>query len=203
MPNIKLHKNLKDNLHCFQACLKMVLDYFGDNYSFKKLDKITGFKKDKWTWSTKALLYLTRKNYNIINISSFDFKRFANQGKKYLKWYYSPDAYKEQNKYSDFNQEQKLTKKLIKSKIKIIKKDPKISDIEKYKKYLAIININHKVLDRLKGYANHSVVITKIKNNHVYFNDPGLPAKKSKAKKNLFNKAINDEVILIKRIFDS
>jgi len=198
MKKIRLHKNLKDNLHCFQACLKMVLGYFEDNYSFKQLDKISGFKKDKWTWSTKTLLYLS-KHYKVIDISGFDFKRFAQDGQEYLKWYYSPDVYKKQNKYSDFNQEQKLTKKLIKTKVKIIKKDPRVNDIKKYKNYLAVVYINDRILKGLRGYNNHSVVVTEISDKYVYFNDPGLPARKNKAKKSLFNRAINDEVILIKK----
>ena len=199
MPKVKLYQNLKDNLHCFQAVLKMVLDFFDNKYSFKKLDKITGFKKDKWTWSTKGLIYLSKK-YKIIDISNFDFKRFAHEGEKYLKWYYTPSAYKEQSKYSDFIEEQKLIKKLIKSKVKLIEKERvRVSDIEGHEDYLVIAFINDKILDGLKGYNNHSVVITKISDKCVYYNNPGLPAKKRRVKKNLFNKAINDEVILIKK----
>jgi len=200
MKNIKLYSNLKDNSHCFQACLKMSLNYFGKNYSFKKLDEITGFKKNKTTWSTKGLLYLSEHGYKIINICNFNFKRFAHDGEKYLKYYYTPDAYIYQKKYSDFKKEQKLTKKVLKSKIKLINK-PKITltNLKKYKNYLIIASVNSNALAKKKGYINHSVVITKITNKYIYFNDPGLPAGKRKISKKMFLKTINDEIIFIKK----
>jgi len=198
---IRLYHNLKDDFHCFQACLKMVLDYFGENYSFKRLDKITGFKKDKLTWSTKGLLYLSQNGYDIIDVCNFDFKRFAREGEKYLKWYYSPDAYKYQNEYSNFISEQKLIKKALDSKIKLVnKKNINIKlETKKYPDYAIIVSVNNFILNKEKGYDSHLVVVTKISSNYVFLNDPGLPARKRKVPLKLFNKALNDEFILIKK----
>ena len=54
--------NTSDNLHCYQAVIKMILDYFLPNkkYSWKEIEKITGLRKGFWTWPLKAAIELKK-----------------------------------------------------------------------------------------------------------------------------------------------
>ena len=81
---MRFYKNLKDDLHCFQAALKIVLSkyYPGKEYSFKYIDQVTGFKKGEFTQDTKGLLWLAEKGFEIVRVSDFDDNRFIKEGEK-------------------------------------------------------------------------------------------------------------------------
>lgn len=195
---IPFHKNLKDDLHCFQACLKMVLSFFvpKKNFTYKKLDEITGHKKGKWTWDTMTKLWLAKHNFLVIKISNFDYRKFAILGEKYLKKFWVSTVYETQKQMSDLKYEQYLSKKILSSRnIKLIKRRAKVKDIEKYfnQEFMIVALINPYILKRQKDYSSHSVVITGINKKFVIFHESGLPAKKNKkAPLKLFNKALYD-----------
>jgi hypothetical protein len=203
--NIPFYKNTKDNLHCVQACLKSVLKYYfpHKNYSFQYLDKVTYHRKNKWTWDFGMMLFLARLNFKVIYIADFDFYKFATLGEKYLIKIWSKDVYETQKKFSDFKQEQKLSRLVIKNrKIKLIKKNPTIDDINSlYKKeYLLLVSINPYSLDRVKGYASHLVVITNLTSRMITFHDPGLPPRPNRRVLNKnFEKAMDGTLIAIKK----
>jgi len=195
MLQIPFYKNLNDDTHCFQACLKMILKYFfpNRNYSFKYLDKVTYHQKNKWTWNSASLLFLSKIGFSVIIIENFDYKQFSKFGEQYLKLIWTKEVFDIQKKYSDFNQEKKFARKLIKNKlIKHYRKWATLKDLENlFKKgYLIMVPINPFVIEKKSGYANHLVLITDIKKEYIIFHDPGLPPlKNKKVPKKLFLKA--------------
>ncbi len=177
---IPFYKNLKDNNHCAQACLKSVLKFYfpHKNYSFKEIDKATAHKKGRWTWNSVILLFLVKQDFEVINIENCDYKTFAKRGEKFLKEGWTKEVYETQRRYSDFAQEQKLAKILLTNKqIKLEERYAKFSDIRKLFKegYLMIIPINPYVLSGQKGYVSHTVVVQKLLKKTIIFHDPGLP----------------------------
>lgn len=195
---IKFYSNLKDDLHCLQAGLKMVLSSFGKHYSFKELDKITGFKKWQWTWSTKMLIWLSGR-YEVMHIERFNYAAFAERGENYLKRIWDKDFFTAQKAHSDFRTEQGLAKKLLKSPVKLINRYGTIIDIEKYfGTRMIMVTVNSAVLNRWKGYFNHVVVLTNVNEKCVSFHDPGLPAKRNwRLAKKTFMKAMYDNATQI------
>lgn len=196
MLEIPIYKNTKDGTHCFQACLKSVLKFYFPKkaYSFKSLDRLTGHKKGKWTWDTKALIFLSKIGFEVIYISNFDYRKFAKLGEEYLRKHWTDEVYQVQKKFSDFRNEQHLAKKLIKEKkVKLKKRPGTLKDIKTLfaQGYIILAPINPYVLDRKKGYTSHLVIITDIKKDTIFFNDPGLPPQKNrKAKIKVFLRAM-------------
>ncbi|MBI3671376.1 hypothetical protein HY249_01115 [Candidatus Azambacteria bacterium] len=196
MLDIPFYSNLKDDTHCFQACLKMLLKHYfpNENSSFKYLDKVTFHKKNKWTWNSGALLFLSNMGFSVINIENFDYKQFVEFGEKYLRMIWTDEVFDTQKQYSDFKQERKLAKKLIKNKsIKLKRRWTNMGEVEDLfkKHYLIMISVNPYILKKMNGYAYHLVVITDIDKKYITFHDPGLPSlKNKKVLKTLFLKAM-------------
>lgn len=170
--------------------------YFPErSYSFEELDKLSNHIKGKWTWQGTSLLALSKMGFSVINIENLDYREFSKYGKKYLQSIWTDKIFSAQNKFSDLEQEQEIAKTLIKSKkIKLINKEVKIEDIEKYfyRDFMVLVSINPFVLKNEKFYGSHMVIITNIDRRHVTFHNPGLPPFKNKiVSRKLFVKAMS------------
>jgi len=200
---MRFYKNLKDDLHCFQAAIKIVLSkhYPNKEFSFSQINRATGFKKNSATWDSRGLLWLTKQGFEIERISDFDYHRFAKQGEKYLKWFWRPDVYEWQSKNANFNKEQEAVKALLPYISHTFRKAT-IRDIERayMHGYDIIASVNARMLDRRKGYTNHSVVVVGITKLFITFHDPGLPPEPNRrVSKRRFGKALS-EVIALRQI---
>jgi len=195
---IPFYSNTKDDLHCFQACLKSILKFYfpKKNYSFKYLDRVTAHKEGKGTWISAALIFLAKKGFKVVNIENFNYVKFASLGEKYLQKFWANEVYQTQKKFSDIKNEQRLAKLLIKEKnIKLKKRPAILKDIKKFFKagYILLCTINPYILQNKKGYFSHLVLITDLntKEKIIKFHDPGLsPQKNKKTPLNLFLKAM-------------
>ena len=78
---VPFYGNTKDNLHCFEACIKMVLKYFEPNKSFswKELDKLSGKKKGMGSWPTTMLINLYKRGYTIEMWEKWDYLAFVKE----------------------------------------------------------------------------------------------------------------------------
>lgn len=204
---IPFHPNAKDNLHCFQASLMMVLSFFEPavTYSVAEIDRVTGFQKERLTWNSLALLWLARKGYRIKDISDFDSESFAKSGKTYLREFWRADVYAVQNAESDLANEQRLTKRLLQTEeIEMINKRPTLAVLEKHlvSGWLAIANIDISRLNNSKQYSSHSVVLTGISQSSVFFHDPGsISHQNRRIKRSKFENVLADgELVLIKQL---
>lgn len=185
MLKIPFYKNTRDSLHCFQACLKSVLKFYfpKKDYSFKYLDRITAHKKGKGTWVSAALLFLAKKDFDIVNIEIFDYKKFARIGEEYLKRFWTDEVFQTQKRLSDFKNERKLAKILVKDKrIRLEKRPATFKDIRLFfkKECILLCTINPYILESKKGYYSHLVVVTDLKKDTIIFHDPGLPPFKNR-----------------------
>ena len=72
----------EDNVHCFQSCLSMVLQYLvlDKRLEFEEVDSITGYIEGNATWEMKGLLYLHQNGLDVRVINDFDYQRFSNEG---------------------------------------------------------------------------------------------------------------------------
>lgn len=183
MKKVPFYPNTKDNLHCYQACLRMVLKYFLPNKSFtyKQLDVMTGFKRDLWTWPIRGLISLLDLGFTIKVIEDFDYVEFTRIGSEYIRKLYGPVVAQEQEIHSNVKQAQKDLKKYL-DRIDYERRIPDIFEIKRFVNdgYLVGCNINAKSLRREKGYEGHFVVVFGVTSTHVTFHDPGFPAEKNK-----------------------
>jgi len=175
---IPFYSNTPDGTHCFQASLKMILKYFfpSEEYSIEKLDKITAKVEGLWTWPMAGLIWLQEKGLEIKNIEVFDYDKFIKERGRYLIEEYGEEVGSAQIKYSNINQEIRLSQKLL-EKVDIEKRIPEIKDIEELlaNNYAIMVNVNSLALENEEGYEGHFVIIKGINDEGFVLNDPGLP----------------------------
>ncbi len=163
-------------MHCVQACLKTLLHYFDmPVLSFKELDKITGHDPDKFTWMSKALLWLASKRLHVLHIENLDYVMFSKQGEKYLKNIWDAETFKVQDQYSNLKAGQKDAAKLVASKnITLLNKRLNVSEIKSLFKMgnFVMLSINPNVLKDKNNYGSHLVVVAGFKNGKVRLCDP-------------------------------
>lgn len=194
---VPFYKNTKDDMHCFQACLKMILKYYfpRKNYSYRELDKLSGHKKGKLTWQGASLLALSRLGLEVVNMENLDYRQFAKRGESYLKLIWSEEVFGVQSKHSNLAYEQRIAGRLIKNKrISLVNKVVGISDIEKFfkKKFLVLVAVNSSVFLGQRGYRPHMVFISDVDKKTLTFHDPGLPPMENrKVGRALFKRAIS------------
>ncbi|OGK23865.1 hypothetical protein A2954_07185 [Candidatus Roizmanbacteria bacterium RIFCSPLOWO2_01_FULL_37_12] len=161
-------------------------------FTWKQLEKLTGKKKDLWTWPMQSLMNMKKKGFDVLHLTLFDYKKFAEFGVIYLKkWVKDEDVVKVQVKNSDIGYERKNA--LLYSKSKIQKKVlPTLDDIKKLlnKGCLIICNVNSFILNQKNGFAGHFVVVFGYDDKNLFLHDPGLPPLKNrKVSYDLFTKA--------------
>lgn len=180
---VPFYANTEDDTHCYQSALKMVLGYFlpENDFSWETLDKITDKIENKWTWPQAGLLSLIQLGFEIVIIDAFDYKRFLDNGVKYLEDEYGKEVALAQQKNSDIENAMKHIKKLLEIDLHF-EKNPSIEVLKKYidKGYLLICNVNSSQLNNNPGYIGHFVVIYRITETHIEFHDPGLPPYESR-----------------------
>ncbi|MDO8526450.1 MAG: hypothetical protein Q7T03_02040 [Deltaproteobacteria bacterium] len=192
MKNIPFFANLPDGTHCYQAALKMVLTHFsGEDFSFEKLDQLTGKLPGKWTWPTQSLIWLLDHGYEIRLIEEFSFEEFAKRGRDYIVSKWGEDVAKAQEANSDLLREQKLAE-LFSTRCPVDYRSPSWEDIEELfqKNFLLVCNINACGLYQQAGYSGHFVVLTEVSSSHITIHDPGLPPQPAlKVERAVFEKA--------------
>lgn len=196
MLHIPFYKNLQDDSHCFQACLKMLLKYTfpEEKYSYAELDALTSHGPGHWTWNTAGLLFLAKKGFEGVNIENFDYRQFAEFGKEYLRMIWTEDIFEAQKRHSDFEQERILAGKFMKQKrIRHIRRPTTFSEIEKYFRegYIVLVTLNALAFEEREGYSPHIILLTHIDRDSVTFHDPGLPPHAGRrVSRKLFQKAL-------------
>lgn len=172
-------------------------------YSYKSLDRITGYRTDSVTWDIRTMLWLAENGFYVKKISIFDYQEFSKRGRAYLKDFWRPDVYETQKSQSNLLREQRLALRLVKTKeIKLFAKHPTLSILEQHltSGWLTILHIDVSLFDGTKNYSPHSIVVTKINSTNIFFHDPGLPPEiNRRVSRKKFEKVIRyGELILIK-----
>ncbi len=175
---VSFYANTEDNLHCFQAVLKMVLKYFlpDQDFSWPRLDKMTARKSNLWTWPTAGALSLYKLGFSIVDMSSFDASKFAKQGKEYLIEFSGSEIGTKQAQMSNLAQEKKLAREYVNT-LGINTTTPTTSEIHHLinQGYLVTCNLNSKALYHKQGFAGHFIIILTINKDTITYHDPGLP----------------------------
>ncbi|MCK5060106.1 MAG: hypothetical protein KAR00_03140 [Candidatus Pacebacteria bacterium] len=146
------------------------------------------------------LLWLASKGVSVVTIGDFDYRKFAQEGKKYLKKIYNDDErFEIENKMANLDFEQKVAKKLVKDKrVILIDKKVALKDVKQYlnNRYCIMASINPFKFTGEKGFLAHTVVVLSV-DDVVTFHDSGLPAKAHRqVDKKLFSKALKDFIAI-------
>lgn len=176
--DIPFYSNTPDDTHCFRASLRMILRYFFPEreFTWEDLERMTAKKQGLWTWQLAGILWMQANGFEVRNKEVFDYEAFIQHGGKYLLEEFGEEVGGAQIRYSDIDQEQRLSKTFI-HLVRTEKSIPTTRDIKELLQegFLIIINLNAKILSEKSGYAGHSVVITGFEDNFIFLHDPGLP----------------------------
>jgi len=177
---VPFYGNTEDNTHCYQACFKTILKYYFPNneYSWEELDRLTGKKKDKWTWPMRGWVNLSGLGLEVKYIGTFDYEKFISFGKEYLFDLYGEEVARSQIENSDIPYEIETSKELL-GKFIQEKRVPELTDITKHLKdgWFVMANVNYYPLYGKSGYAGHFVIILDMDKEVITVHDPGLPHK--------------------------
>jgi len=184
--SVPFFSNTKDNTHCYQACLKMILGYFiaDRRWSWEELDQLTNKLPNMWTWPMAGLMNLQKMGFDVKEINNFDYMEFSTSGIKYIEDTSGKEIAAMQEEHSDIGKEMKESRVFVKTNIHK-KRTPTFNDIKRLlnEGYLLIADVNLKLLNNLPGMDNHFVVIYGLDTEKVYFHDPGFPPVKSREEK--------------------
>ena len=130
------------------------------------------------------LLFLARLGFEVVDIGSLDYRKFARDGERYLRSVWPADVFEIQKRFADFKNEQRLVRLLLRQKgARLIDRSATPADLRVFSRRGFIVlcgGVNPYVLDRKKGYASHMVLITDLDEGTVTFHDPGLPPRKNR-----------------------
>ncbi len=178
MKKVPFFANRKDDLHCYQAALKIVLKYFFSKktFPFRQLEQMTGFKKGFWTWPMRGVLSMIDLGFTVRDIEDFDYAAVGRDAKTYLRTIYGEKAAEEQIAHSDIPKEERTATEFA-SRVAPELRIPEKKDIETLLNdgYLVLCLVNSKVLNGKRGYVGHIVVLFRVSSSSVWLHDPGLP----------------------------
>lgn len=185
--------NTSDGTHCSQAALKMILKYFWPDkeFSWEELEKVTAKSEGMWTWPMAGLIWMQANGFEVINIEVFDYSKFIEKGKDYLREEYGEQVASEQDLHSDIEKERKIAEQFI-QQVKTIFEIPTQEQIKEFLRdgYLIKCTINSRVINNREGYAGHSVVVKGFDEAGFIIHDPGLPGLENrKVAYDIFEKA--------------
>lgn len=205
MLDIPFYANTPDNTHCFQAALKMVLQYFlpDKDFSWEELDKITAKQEGMWTWQMAGLLWMKDNGFDVLDYENFNYEQFIKDGEDFLLKEYGEEVGRAMINHSIVKEEIQYAQRLIKE-VPIHTGEISLKDVQNVlaNGYVPICLINSRKLNSKEGYVGHFVVVREVTEDSIILNDPGLPPQESrKVSKEDFERAWADPSEKEKNIF--
>jgi hypothetical protein len=164
-------------------------------FGYKVFDELLKHKPGDYFWWPSMLVFLSSHKVKSIIIDPVNYREFAKVGKKYLEAYGTAESFNDMDKHSNLDFEAQCSEKMIQDgNIEFKNRPATFKDVEMYfkKDYFVIVTVNPNILIGKNKDGLHSVLVTDIGKEQVYFNDPGLPAEKSSVTKEVFAKAMYD-----------
>jgi uncharacterized protein YvpB len=152
---------------CGIISLKMVLDYYGENVSIKKLEEFTIKKENKGLYSIQIAIAAAKLGYN----ADF-YSKSINFNEEHLK----KDFYK---KYSDENPTEQSLKFINEAKSLGVNIEEKRLSLQEIIELIStdsipIILLDFNIVMAKEGYHGHFVPIVGYDDENIFVHDPGL-----------------------------
>lgn len=184
--------NHEDDMHCYQASLSMIIQYFfpEKDPTFEDLDVETGHTPGNGTWPLQGLQYLRSLGIDVLLITPFSYEDFVKDGVEYIRKEYGDEVATWQDENNDLVSDARMIEELLPA-AKIENRNPNYEDIINYlQEHPVMCSIDSSVTRGEEEYTGHFVVIRGFDDKGLYINDPGLPARENvHISKELFEKA--------------
>ncbi len=175
--------NLPDDLHCLQACIRMVCEALGHPISWAEADAITGFQEGRYTWPASSIIELHKLFPGTRYWTDFDYGRFCLEAREYLLEYFHGDVAwvndQEVHATPGFEKEIREARSMLEAGL-IEQQNPTASDWSNMlKSHYVIAFVDSGVLHGKGPNVGHSVLLYGVDDDHLLIHDPGLPAQKA------------------------
>jgi hypothetical protein len=178
MADIPFFANTPDDTHCVQAAFRIMLKHFLPelDFSYQELDRLSQKQPGKGTWWPPMLLELARLGLQVECIEGFDYKRFYEQGKDYVKAIYPSETADYYLDHSNLLDIKPMIPDLL-NKVSIQTRPAGPADLDRLLDdgWLVGIDLNSRALNDRPGFVSHMVVIFGMDKNNYLLHDPGLP----------------------------
>lgn len=177
---IELIKSERGSLHCFQACISMVLKSLkGIDITLKEAENLTGFVADKDTWPNQGFLSLANFGINVTSIEALNPFNFVDSPENEIKRLYTdPEVADYIVKITNIEKERNLVKQCLEHpKINFVVRPPVLEDVYNgiNQGGLVIALLDYGQLHGIDKYEGHFVLITELNNSQACIYDPGPP----------------------------
>lgn len=173
------YANLPDDLHCSQACIRMVCEALGKPLSWDEADVLTGFRPGFYTWPPKSIVGLNRLFPGTRYLTDFDYECFLKKGRAYLLEYYHGDTawVDDQEKHASpqFQQEHLEAKEMLEAELLVKENLTAVTLKDAVEKNLLIAFVHFGLLHGVDNNAGHAIFIYHVEGDEILFHDPGLP----------------------------
>lgn len=185
MKAVPFYANVRDNMHCFQASMRMILKYFlpDQEFSWEELESLSAKLEGKSTWPQQMLINLAEMNFDVTMVEGFDGPAFIKDGAAYLRRAFGTETAEWQIANSDIPQEQAIYARMLEHPaVHVENRIPQVEELQTYlqKGYLINCVVNSRRLNRATGYMGHSIIIYNIENDVILLHDPGPPAQQAR-----------------------
>lgn len=211
MKVVPFYPNSPDNLHCLQACIKSVTQYYfpDKHFSDKEIDVFTCFESG-WSWIIAAVNWLDELGLQIKLYSPFPYDQLILEGEKFMKKFKGEAVYeyeKQNGSYKNLPLIQKSAELMITRKLWEQNKLNN-SDLAQLLKNEQVLAIGKTVYEWLSGnylplekLHSHYVLIIKEYSPGIWkVHDPGLPpAPERKVSNTINNHDIFGDILVIAR----
>ena len=163
---------------CALACYTMTVKYFFPEVTFKEIARISNWTPKFVVWPFKFWKWILDKGIKVTDYDLINYKDWGEHGASGLK---NSLVEKEFNwvkaNSTDLDELGKDIKGFFEHKnFKHLMQKPSFSELEQAVSggKVCEVVLNSHVLDRIKGFALHRVVVTDINNDIITFHDPRL-----------------------------
>jgi len=198
----KFYQNLKDDNHCLQASIMMVLNTLNINVSWDEVNEMTDYENNLYSWTPRTTVALAERIPGTKLVSGMDYRQFAARGEQYFKECNknNPKWFELQKKHAsaNFKKEQIAAKEIVDNDL-IEKCNLQKGDIEKLlSDNLLIALVDAGKLAEQNRSSGHFVVVYAQDDNNFILHDPGLPSHEAwTIDKEKFMKAFQNEIIIV------
>jgi hypothetical protein len=179
------YSNSPDEVHCFQASLKMVLsDKAPDlKVGLPELLFITGNSGELTTWPLRAAVYLANAGFDVLFVDPFPLHEFIKAPEQAMRSFYGDETADWQMANSNIPRAVLDAETMLENRhVEVQFAIPNLDDLCRMLAagYLCICNVNAKTLTSESGYAGHFVVVydVDLAGRTISLQNPGPPMNK-------------------------
>jgi len=196
--------NKKDNNHCIQGALLIVLNALGYNKGWRFVEDLTHYEDGLWTWCATAAAGMNDIVPGTRIYSNLDYVQFASRGEEFFREHNRgrPEWFNIQREHASpgFSKEQRAAAVLVAAG-NFEHRQLTLADVEQLViNHLLIALVDSGLLVGQGESFAHFVVVYASEGDHFVLHDPGLPPRpKLRVQKSTFMTAFQNELIAVPR----